>query len=150
MVIGLASKQAIPWNVPVYYAYDKKYNFYWYSRKNTKHSKLIKQNDNISITIFNSSPTQDDEGGVYISGKASEISENDLPLALKIYFNRAITENLSEKKQLIQNSEDFLGKSILRMYKFIPKRLYVSNEAIKWNGKWIDTRSELTLNSIVI
>jgi len=31
------------------------------------------------------------------------------------------------------------------MYKLIPEKVYVSDEATKWKGKWIDSKSEITL-----
>src|SRR5438046_190095 len=88
MVLATANKKGMPWNVPVYFAYDKNYSFYWYSRKNTKHSRLIKENNTVAVTIFNSNPADEDEGGVYMTGQAFEIPEKELANALDVYCSR--------------------------------------------------------------
>jgi uncharacterized protein YhbP (UPF0306 family) len=140
MVIATASTDATPWNTPVYYAFDKENTFYWYSGKNTKHSQLITKNKKVAISIFNNSG---DLGGVYITGNASEVVEEELPHALETYFNRALPDNPEEKKKMLSMPEDFLGDSVLRMYKVVPEKIYVSGDANKWNGKWIDVREEV-------
>lgn len=145
MTIATSDENAEPWNTPVYYAFDDKSNFYWYSGKNTKHSQLITKNNKVAIVIFNSNASEEDAGGVYITGKAYEVNKEELAHALEIYFNRAIPDNPEEKSKVIEAPQDFLGESELRMYKIIPEKIYVSNDATKWNGKWIDSRSEVNL-----
>lgn len=56
MTIATVTKDGLPWNTPVYYAFDESYAFYWYSRKNTKHSQLIAENSNVAVAIFDLSP----------------------------------------------------------------------------------------------
>lgn len=139
----LATSQAgQPWSTPVFYAYDEKYNFYWYSRKDTRHSLSLKENNNVSAVIF--SVGNADEGfGVYIEGTASEVTENELEHAMVTYAAKGATSD-EERKQLT-TKEDFLGDAPIRMYKLTPAKIYVSNEATKWNGKWIDSKSEVDL-----
>lgn len=145
MTISTATPDGEPWVTPVFYAHDKNYTLYWYSAKNTKHSQLIERNSKVAIAIFNPHASEEEAGGVYIVAKAYEVTEDELPHVLNLYFSKATTKDLEEKKALMRNKQDFLGKSILRMYKAIPEKAYVSNDAEKWNGKWIDSRSEVIL-----
>ncbi|SRR5258708_2617169 len=129
------------WSTPVFYAFDQQ-NFYWYSRKNTRHSLNILVSPEISASIFG--VNNEDEGfGVYIEGKAFEVAKNELKHALDIYAQKA-AKNAAEKEQLT-TIEDFINDSPLRMYKLIPEKVYVSNKATKWKGKWIDSKSEIVL-----
>lgn len=144
MVLATASSENTPWSTPVFFAFDEKYNFYWYSRKDAKHSLSISKNNQVSACIFGIGNS--DEGfGVYIKGKAVEITNDDLLHATKVYAEKAAT-NAQVYKQLT-TVEDFLNESILRMYKLVPDKMYISNESTKWKGKWIDTRSEIFTRS---
>ncbi len=44
----------MPWNSPVYSAFDKDYNFYWASWKENQHSKNIKENEKVFVVIYDS------------------------------------------------------------------------------------------------
>lgn len=129
-----------PWSTPVFYAYDEHYNFYWYSRKDTWHSLVIKENNKVAASIFGVA----DEGfGVYLEGIASEVREDELEHVIEIYAAKG-AKNDEERKQLT-TQEDFLDDALVRMYKLVPNKIYVSNESTKWKGKWIDSRSEVKL-----
>ena len=54
MTISVASKSGEPWIANLYYVYDKDYNFYWYSPKDSDHSQRIKENPSVALAIFNS------------------------------------------------------------------------------------------------
>ena len=129
-----------PWNSPVFYAVDENYTFYWYSRKTTQHSKNIVQNSEVFVVIFNSSPKETSGEAVYIQGKAYEITPDEIIHATTIYAKKAATND--EEREQLQTTEDFLGNSELRMYKFVPEKFYI-NSAGKWKGKWLDKRIEV-------
>src|SRR6266446_3642631 len=42
-----------PWNAPVYVAYDDHFNFYWGSYKESQHSKNIRNNPKVFLTMYN-------------------------------------------------------------------------------------------------
>lgn len=145
MTIATASFEKKPWISPVYYALDDSYTFFWYSRKQTKHSQLITENNQVAIAIFNSNASEDEVGGVYLEGRAYEVAEDELHHAIEIYFTRSLPNDLVQRQKMVDTPQDFLEESVLRMYKFVPERVYVSGEATKWNGKWIDSRIEVQL-----
>lgn len=133
-----------PWSTPVFYAQDEDYNFYWYSRKDTRHSQNIASSNKVSVSIF-SNEGEDGGVGVYIEGKASEITNLELDHAIEIYAQKGA--QTTEEKNQFTVKEDFLDSSPLRMYKIIPEKIYISSEATKWKGKWIDSRSEIKLTT---
>lgn len=141
MILSTAIKEQ-PWISPVFYAVDENYQFYWYSRKDTKHSENIAKNPHISVVIFNSSPKESTGEAVYMQGQAKEVTQEELPHAINVYAEKATKGD--QEKQQICTIEDFLNDSILRMYKFIPNTIY-TNTAENWNGKWIDKRVEVKL-----
>ncbi len=142
MTLATTAKDGQPWSTPVFYALDDNNNFYWYSRKDTRHSLSIKENSKVAASIFGVDNA--DEGfGVYLEGVASEVTKNELPHAMEVYAKKGAT-NDEERKQLT-TKEDFLNDAPIRMYKLIPKKMYVSNEATKWKGKWIDSKTEIKL-----
>ena len=148
-VIATTDLEGNPWVTPVYFAYDDTYNFYWYSQKTTKHSQLIKQNNKVAIVIFNSQFEEThpaEQGyGVYIAGKAKELKKKEIHQALTIYFSRLFAHNSLQKEKMIQKYQDFLGESPLRMYTCAPEKIYISNTATIWKGKYLDSRSEVRL-----
>ncbi len=142
MTLATVSSDGQPWSTPVFYAIDDDYNLYWYSRKDTRHSQNIKEINKISASIF--AVSGEDKGvGIYIEGIATELIEEELDHAANTYAAKAAS-NEEEKAQLT-TTRDFLDDSPLRMYKIIPSKIFISGEATKLNGKWIDTRDEVTL-----
>src|SRR2546430_1219068 len=122
------TKDGSPWSTPVFYACDENYTFYWYSRKDTRHSLTIQNNNKVACSIFG----VDTEGGVYVEGIASEVTEDELPHVLDVYAQKGAKTD--EEREQLTTKEDFLGDAPLRMYKLIPEKIYVSGEATKWHG----------------
>lgn len=88
MTLATVSAGEQPWSTPVFYAVDEHYNFYWYSRKDTRHSQNIKENNKVSLSIFSTSG--EDEGtGVYVEGEASELTEEELSHAMNVYAKKS-------------------------------------------------------------
>src|SRR5579859_5206212 len=102
-MILATSHEEKPWSTPVFYAHDENYNFYWYSRKDTRHSVTIKDNKSVSASIFGVG-NKDEGFGVY-----AEVSRDELEEALATYMYKAAT-NDKERIQLT-TKEDFLGDS---------------------------------------
>jgi len=64
--LGTASRSGLPWVSPVWFAYDKDYTFFWYSRKDAVHSMNILENKNTAIVLFNSTVAEGQGNGVYL------------------------------------------------------------------------------------
>lgn len=142
ITLATASATGEVWSTPVFYALDDAYCFYWYSRKDALHSQNISNNSKISASLYATSG-EDKDVGVYIKGTALELEKEDIENALEVYAKKTATSG-TERKQLA-TPEDFLDDAPLRMYKLTIEKIYISGEATKWKGKWIDTRIEITL-----
>lgn len=142
MTLATVSSDGQPWSTPVFYALDDDWNFYWYSRKDTRHSQNIKENNKVSVSIFATSG--EDEGvGIYVEGIAKELEEHELESATDIYAKKAAAND--EERMQLTIKEDFLADAPVRMYKLTSAKIYISEEATKWNGKWIDTKKEIQM-----
>lgn len=141
MVIATSDASGQPWVTPVYFAFDTTQNtFYWYSRRDARHSRIIAANERVAVTIFATAPSA--IGAVYMSGSAHEVTAEQLPLALRVYSQREKAGDLAAQRQFIAQARDFVGSAPLRMYAFTPDELSILNDSTKWHGKWLDTRSE--------
>lgn len=142
LYINIASitPEGKPWNTPVYYAFDKQLNFYWLSWKLNQHSINIRNNSSVFVTIYDSTVPAGTGFGVYLEGKAIELSNpKDIFLGLKEVYKR--------EKRKPRDVIQFLKKFPRRAYKFIPEKVWVNGEdAIE--GNYIDTRTELDLEKL--
>lgn len=139
MTIATCSSDGIPWNSPVYFAYDEEFNLFWASDKNAQHSKNVKENNNVFIVIYDSTLPEGHGEGVYIKAKAAELSDpNDIKNALALLFSR---KNQDPKKRTPQ---EFLNDYPRRVYKAIPEKFWM-NDAGNINGNFVDTRTEVKL-----
>jgi uncharacterized protein YhbP (UPF0306 family) len=138
MTIATATSDGIPWISPLFFAYDEKYNLYWVSEKNSKHSNLIRNNPKIAIVIFDSTAPIGDGDGVYLEATAEELSDvHTIKVAMKIYNPRLTTEEYKIKK-----IENVTNKAEWRIYKATPKKISTLME----NS---DTQIEVNLISTV-
>lgn len=67
-----------PWSATVFFAYDKKYNFLFYSRSNTRHAKNINKNPWVSGTINQDWGEPGFVRGVQFVGKVKKVPEKEL------------------------------------------------------------------------
>ena len=135
-VLATASRRGQPWASPVYFVSDTKFNLYWTSAKTSKHSRLIRANPKVAISIFNSQAEGSDVDGLYLQTRARELTAKDLPPALKIYAGR---DNFDPGPK-----DDFLGTSPIRMYQAVPSRMWLLGPERKFRGKFVDTRVALS------
>jgi uncharacterized protein YhbP (UPF0306 family) len=142
MTLATATKSGAPWISPLFYVHDRHNRLYWYSRKEAKHSRLLAKNDRVAITIFDSHANSDEADGLYISGKAREVTKRELIRILPSYAKKCFG-NLADRVRYIKGLPDFLGKSPLRMYVAIPGKLWVLGPVKLYHGKYLDGRVEV-------
>jgi len=149
MTISVASKDGDPWIANLYYAYDKDYNFYWYSPKDSLHSQRINENSRVALAIFNSTTVGDDVDAVYIKAKAYEITKkSDLVKGMIIYAYKMIKTKFANKvsaERFIKQHKDFQGLSKLRMYKAVPEKFWKPAPTEMFNEKFVDSRVEVKI-----
>jgi nitroimidazol reductase NimA-like FMN-containing flavoprotein (pyridoxamine 5'-phosphate oxidase superfamily) len=80
------------WSNPVYFAWDKKYNFYFISQMPSRHMQNIKRDRRISMSIYKTEQ-KGDVRGIQLEGKAKILSEKDgkkeIKHAYDTYYGRA-------------------------------------------------------------
>lgn len=135
ITLATASETGDPWVSPLSAVHDKKYNFYWGSPVNTKHSLLIKDNPRVAAVVFDSKAPEGTGEGVYFDGKAYEIDdEEELARVTMLMFH------------VSKPASDFMDQAPRRLYKFIPDKAWM-NAGDKVNGYFEDHRVELDILS---
>lgn len=142
ITIATSSKEGLPWNSPVYSAYDENYNFYWNSWKENQHSKNIAENNNVFLVIYDSTLTEGSGAhiGVYIQAKAYMLTEEkEIERGVMILSKRK-----GKPSSKLRSAQEFMGNYPRRVYKAVPEKVWL-NDVGEINGNYIDKRVEIKL-----
>lgn len=140
ITIATVSKDGRPWNSPVYCAFDENYNLYWASWRENRHSKNIRENNNVFIVIYDSTVQEGTGEGVYIQAKAYELTdEEEIKLALR-YLDGRVGKKKDPKTRLAEFQRD----KPRRIYKAVPEKIWINGEE-DINGDYIDVRIKVDL-----
>ena len=140
ITIATVSINSIPWNTPLYSAFDENYNFYWASDQKGQHSKNIAKNNNVFLVIYDSTVPEGTGVGVYIQAKVYKLNESkDIKNALKYLDGR-----VNKKKNPLTRIAEFQGNKPRRIYKAVPKKLWMNVDG-EIDGYFIDKRIEIKL-----
>lgn len=139
ITLSTVSNAGMPWNSPLWYARDEKYNFYFVSPKNTQHSNNIRENGKGFIVIYDTSAPEGTGEGVYMTVQVKElISKNAVERAIKyLYRSKAKTRRASE----------FLNNSPRRIYVVQPKEVWI-NDAEEKEGLYLDYRIPIDIKNL--
>jgi len=74
ITVATVSEDGMPWNAPVFAAYDENYNFYWGTYRDSQKSKNIRHNKNVYLVIYDSNDPPGEGFGVYIKATAEELT----------------------------------------------------------------------------
>ena len=142
LYINIASitPEGKPRHSPVYCAFDKNLSFYWLSWKLNQHSENIRNNSAVFITIYDSTVPASTGFGIYLEGKAYELSS---PKALLVGTIEVYKREKRKPRDVIQ----FLSKFPRRVYKFVPEKVWVNGES-EIDGNYIDARTEINLEDL--
>ncbi len=137
ITIATVSKDGQPWNTPVYSSFDEDYNFFWISSPLSQHSQNIKENNNIFLTVYNSTASEGTGRGVYVKAKAFELNDPvEIEEALKYIYGR--------KDKPPRPTDDFMNHNPRRVYKATPEQFWINTDE-KVEGHHIDKRVEIKL-----
>lgn len=75
--IATVNEDGTPWNTPVSASHDKKLIFYWGSNPQNVHSQNIRRNENVFVTIYDSTAPEGTGEGIYLVGKAKELGQEN-------------------------------------------------------------------------
>lgn len=103
------------WSAPLYYCKDDKYNFYYISSADCRHSQELKSNPNVGWSIFDSQAKEGQGNGVQVEGKAYLLGEKDLDEALRWYKTTFIP----------CTKEYFLAQNFYKLFKLVSEKFFV-------------------------
>lgn len=129
-----------PWASPLFYAYDKNYNFYFVSEKTSQHTRNLKVNPRVAVAIFSSQEKPEAVNGLQIKAKATELGLRELPHALLIYLRRPETKLMAERFKNYRNPLEYLGRFPFRCYKIMPEKFYILDPKITKKDKRVEVR----------
>lgn len=143
ITIASVSADGQPWNTPVYSAFDKDLNFYWFSDKNSQHSQNVRGNNKVLLVIYDSTVPEGTGEGVYIKATVNELNEPDEILAAKAVLD----ERVGKEKE--RNADNYTGNAVLRGYKATAVQIWMNDDDKDEGGKYIrDIRVEVSLDEL--
>lgn len=121
-----------PWNAPVFVAHDEDYTFFWGSASESQHSQNIQNNGKGFLVLYDSTVEPGRGEGVYIEADCAELTEEaEIRTAHALLWDR--------HQVPYWKLEQFLEKTPVRLYKGVPKRLWMNGEGER-DGHYIDIR----------
>lgn len=123
--LSTVNRQNAPSICTVYYAYDDKYNLYYWSEKTAEHSKNVEKNSKIALSIADTSQTWGSMlKGLKIYGIAKEARGMELMNGGKEYLKR-----FAKVKDLMKNIRDFNSKKFSsKLYKIEIEKAVILDE----------------------
>lgn len=141
-VLATASLKGAPWISPVFFAYDSEYNIYWISNKDSLHSKLLRENPQVAIVIFDSQAPEGEGDGVYIKATVTELSEKpDVELGMKIFNGRSAKDEFR-----VNDASKVVGDGVWRIYKAVPQEVSKLTDGESIRGQYVDRRTRVSLS----
>jgi nitroimidazol reductase NimA-like FMN-containing flavoprotein (pyridoxamine 5'-phosphate oxidase superfamily) len=117
------SKGSKPWVSAVYYAVDSDLNFYFVSRKDSRHGRFIQENPDVAVSIWNSTKKPENSDGIQIDAEAAIVPDEELEEAVHTMFSKRF-EDEEKQKEYFNNWQKYSGDSEKKLFKIETKRLY--------------------------
>jgi len=137
VTIASVTEDGLPWNSPVFAAYDEDYNFYWGTHLDSQKAKNIRANGNVFLAIYDSTVPAGTGEGVYIKAIAQQISDQD---EIKRVFDLLKDRHATSFWDFAAVGED----GPIRLYKATPQQAWMNDDGRK-NGHYVDIRTEINL-----
>ena len=132
ITLSTATKDGVPWNAPVYAAFDEAYTFFWVSAKYARHSQNIRANQRIAIVVYDSTVPPGTGKGVYMEARAYELTDSRECRHAFAYLRRRGWEHPPSVDMVV-------GATLRGVYKAVPENIWIS--AVDSNG--LDGRVEV-------
>ena len=140
-VLGTAHADGQPRVSPVYFTHHEYRAFYWVSSPDSQHSHNLAADPRVNAVVFDSSVPSPQTRAVYLTGRAAEVPEADLPVEIDRAFSREDTGGARAF-----GVEELSGEGDLRLYRLDVDTVEVHARGghPDW-GMGIDTRLPVTL-----
>ena len=137
VTIASVAEDGLPWNSPVFTAYDEDYNFYWGTHLDSQKAKNIRANGNVFLVIYDSTVPSGTGEGVYIKATAQQISD---PIEVKKVYELLKNRHATSFWDFAAVGEE----GPIRLFKAVPQQAWMNDDGRK-NGHYIDVRAEIEL-----
>ncbi|HLC91550.1 MAG TPA: pyridoxamine 5'-phosphate oxidase family protein [Candidatus Saccharimonadales bacterium] len=138
ITIASVTPDGKPWNSPVFATYDKDYNFYFGTHRESQKAKNIRANSNVFFVIYDSTVPAGKGEGVYIKATAEQLSDkSEVKRAFELLKDRYATS--------FWDSGAVGEDGPIRLFKATPEQVWM-NDSGRANGHYIDMRTEIKLN----
>lgn len=137
VTVASVTKEGLPWNSPVFTAYDEDFNFYWGTHADSQKAKNIRANGNVFLVIYDSTVPSGTGEGVYIRATAQQIVE---PGEVKRVFELLRGRHATSFWDFAAVGEG----GPIRLFKAVPQQVWMNDDGHK-SGHYIDIRTEVTL-----
>lgn len=133
--VATTSTDSKPHNSPLRFVYDENVNIYWFSDKESQHSKNIRENNAAYIVIYDSTVPEGQGKGVYIEATVQELSDPaEISKACRIKMGAG------------NDSPDlFMGDAVRRVYKATPLKIWTNGVEVQDGVLIRDLRANLSL-----
>jgi nitroimidazol reductase NimA-like FMN-containing flavoprotein (pyridoxamine 5'-phosphate oxidase superfamily) len=137
ITLATATQDGVPWNAPVYAAFDEAYTFFWVSAKYARHSQNIRANHRIAIVVYDSTVLPGTGKGVYIEARAYELTDEQECREALACLRRRGWEHPPSVDMVV-------GATLRGVYKAIPEKIWINTE----DEHGLDGRVEVDVLSI--
>ena len=120
LVLATATPEGTPWITPVYFAHDDLASLWWVSRPTARHSRLIRANPEVAITVFDSSVAVGQAAAVYAVARASMRSDAEARREIARYSERSVSHDAGP-----WTVEDVTGDAVFRLYRAVVSRRWL-------------------------
>jgi general stress protein 26 len=137
VTISSITEEGMPWNSPVFTAYDENFNFYWGTHVDSQKAKNIRSNGNVFLVIYDSTVPSGTGEGVYIKATAQQLSDS---AEIKVVFELLKDRHATSFWDFAAVSE----AGPIRLFKAVPQQAWMNDDGRK-SGHYIDIRTEISL-----
>ncbi len=111
MALGTADETGRPWVSPVWFASEDYRRFHWVSSPEARHSRNLLARPEVAIAIYDSSGTPGTVDAVYMSGRAEELTGDELERGIEL-FDRVSQKDIDRR----WGPNDVQPPSLFRLY----------------------------------
>jgi len=141
MALGTADETGHPWVSPVWFATEDYTRFHWVSSPDSRHSRNLAARREVAIAVFDSSGTPGTVEAVYMSGRAEELTGNELERGIEL-FDRKSQKDIARAWRL----SDVQSPSLFRLYRATASEHFVLIRGRDPDrGTGVDRREPVTL-----
>jgi len=142
--VASVTADGMPWNTPVYAPWDEQLIFYWGSWQEAEHSKNIRANPNVFLTLYDSTRLRGTNNlrCLYFQAKAFELADpGEIARASSLLYGTEGAPDLSI----------FSGNSVKRLYKAVSLRAWLNDTSEREvTPETVKMRVELPLQELKV